>query len=104
MMQFNTHEVFKQLVETGMKDKTAEKLVEVINQLRLTDFENLVTKQDLKIEISGVKEELRKEIFGVKSELKEEIGEVKRDVYLLKWMNGVSIALSIAILVKLFLH
>lgn len=83
MIQFNTHEVFKQLVETGMKDKTAEKLVEVINQYRLTDFENLVTKQDLKIEIADVKSALKDEI----TELKIKLNRIDDNIVLIKWFS-----------------
>ena len=101
MMQFNTHEVFKQLVETGMKDKTAEKLVEVINQSRMTDFENLVTKQDLKIEVSGVKEELRKEISDIKSEVadvKADVARLDGKVDKLQWMVTFTIGLLVVVL------
>lgn len=111
MIQFDTHKVFKKFKDAGIDDKAADAFVEAINESRAADLENLVTKQDLtevkselKQDLSKVESSLELKIANVKSDLKEEIGSVKSDVNLLKWMTGFSIALSMTILVKLFLH
>ncbi|MBV8089057.1 MAG: hypothetical protein JO139_05685, partial [Alphaproteobacteria bacterium] len=39
-----------------------------------------------------------------KADLDNAVGELKSDIRLLKWQVGVNAALSIAILIKLFVH
>ena len=121
MMHINTHEAYKQLVDAGVKEKAAETIIKVIDQARRSDFDRLATKEDLKdvrnelkLEIAAVRTELKEEIASVKAELKEEIGnvraELKDDIADLKgkfstmqWMMGFLLAMSSAILLKLFL-
>lgn len=121
MMHINTHEAYKKLIDAGLKDKAAETIIKVIDEARRSDFDRLTTKEDLKdtrnelkLEITNVRMELKEDIANVKAELKEDIvnvkAELKEDITDLKgkfgtmqWMMGFLLAMSSAILLKLFL-
>ena len=123
MMHINTHEAFKQLVDAGLKEKAAETIIKVINETRKSDIDRLATKEDLKdakaelkLEIANVRTELVKEIGLVKkgvfeakltaakfhAELKEEITDLKGKFGTMQWMMGFLLAMSSAIILKLF--
>ena len=106
MMHINTHEAFKQLVEAGVKEKAAETIIRVIDEARKSDIDRLATKEDLK----DAKAELKQDIHGleikinnIRTELKEEISDLKGKFGTLQWMMGFLLAMSSAILLKLFL-
>ena len=82
-MHINTHEAFKQLVDAGVKEKAAETIIKVIDEARKSDFSHLATKEDIAI-------------------VKSEIIFVKGEIILLKWMLGFLLAMSSAIILKLF--
>lgn len=128
MMHLNTHEAYKKLIDAGLKDKVAETIIKVIDEARKSDFDRLATKEDLKdtrnelkLEITNVRMELKEEIAKVRTELKEDIAnvriELKEDIANIKadiadlkgkfgtmqWMMGFLLAMSSAILLKLFL-
>ena len=106
MMHINTHEAFKQLVDAGLKEKAAETIIRVIDESRKSDIDRLATKEDLK----DAKAELKQDIHGleikinnIRTELKEEISDLKGKFGTLQWMMGFLLAISSAILLKLFL-
>jgi len=106
MMHINTHEAFKQLVDAGVKEKAAETIIRVIDESRKSDIDRLATKEDLK----DAKAELKQDIHGleikinnIRTELKEEISDLKGKFGTLQWMMGFLLAMSSAILLKLFL-
>ena len=106
MMHINTHEAFKQLVEAGVKEKAAETIIRVIDEARKSDIDRLATKEDLK----DAKAELKQDIHGleikinnIRTELKEEISDLKGKFGTMQWMMGFLLAMSSAILLKLFL-
>ena len=106
MMHINTHEAFKQLVDAGLKEKAAETIIRVIDESRKSDIDRLATKEDLK----DAKAELKQDIHGleikinnIRTELKEEISDLKGKFGTLQWMMGFLLAMSSAILLKLFL-
>ena len=77
MMHIDTHEAFKQLIEDGVEEKAAETIIKVIEEVRRSDFYKLATKED--------------------------ITNLKGEIILMKWMMGFLLAMSSAILLKLFL-
>ena len=106
MMHINTHEAFKQLVDAGVKEKAAETIIRVIDESRKSDIDRLATKEDLK----DAKAELKQDIHGleikinnIRTELKEEISDLKGKFGTMQWMMGFLLAMSSAILLKLFL-
>ena len=120
MMHIDTHKAFTKLVEAGLKKEAAEGIIGVIEESRQSGLDGLATKQDLadvRLEISNVRTELAKEIGLVKegvfeakltaakfhAELKEEMTELKGKFGTLQWMMGFLLAMSSAILLKLFL-
>jgi hypothetical protein len=58
----------------------------------------------LRAEIAALGTALRTETAKLGTELREEIAAIKSDIRLLKWQIGLNSALSIAILIKLFVH
>lgn len=73
----------------GVSDEKARRAAEAISA-----FDNRFT--DIKGDISG----LRGEFTGLKVEFADLRGEVRT----LRWMTGTTLALVVAVLVKLFLH
>lgn len=90
-LKFDSHSIIKRLVKKGLKESLAEELVEIISAKSQRDFDNLVTKSDLKSEIMQV----RNEIKDVKSEIKD------AKVEMLKWFIGTNIAL-VSVIVACF--
>lgn len=87
MMHINTHEAFKQLVDAGVKEKAAETIIKVIDESRKSDIDRLATKEDL---------------MKVNNELKLEIADLKGKFGTMQWMMGFLLAMSSAIILKLF--
>jgi hypothetical protein len=117
----DTHAAYKQLVHSGLEDRIAETVIKIIDENTNLDFKKLATKDELKLEasairldianvrtelkedIANVRTELKENIANVRTELKEDIGKLAGDLSLLKWMVGICISLSIAIIAKMFL-
>lgn len=124
-MQFDTHKVFKQLSEAGLQEKTADAIVNAINESRLIDIENIATKQDLtevkavlkqdihnlelkiadvKLEIADVKSELKQDIADANSELMNAMTKEFQKIYNLGKFILALILIPIGIkLIELFL-
>lgn len=71
----DTHQFVKSFImAVKSKEKSAEKqaelIVKTINESQQINFENLVTKQELKSEIQSVKVELKNEIKLLRNEIK----------------------------------
>ena len=108
MMQFNTHEVFKQLKDAGLQDKIADAVVNAINEARVVDLDNLSTTHDIsdvRKDIANTELKLELKIADVKSELGKEIADVKSDVARLdgkvdklQWMVTFTIGLLVIVL------
>ena len=120
MMHIDTHKAFTKLVEAGLKKEAAEGIIGVIEESRQSGLDGLATKQDLadvRLEISNVRSELAKEIGLVKegvfeakltaakfhAELKEDNADLRGKFGTMQWMMGFLLAMSSAILLKLFL-
>ena len=120
MMHIDTHKAFTKLVEAGLKKEAAEGIIGVIEESRQSGLDGLATKQDLadvRLEISNVRTELAKEIGLVKegvfeakltaakfhAELKEDNTDLRGKFGTMQWMMGFLLAMSSAILLKLFL-
>ncbi len=89
MRPMDTFRIAERLTENGAFIQAQAKAL--VEALRETEREDLVTKADL----AATKEELRAEIAGVKAELKAEIANVKAD--LLKWMFSAMVVQVFAI-------
>ena len=101
MMHINTHEAFKQLVDAGVKEKAAETIIKVINEARSSDIATLATKEDIhSIELKIAAIDLQ--IAKVRTELKEEIADLKGKFGTMQSMMGFLLAMSSAIILKLF--
>jgi hypothetical protein len=87
----DTLKVVKTLQASGMPEAQAEAVLAVMREA--TDTADLVTRKDLQIE-------LQKELAPIKTE----IASVKADIVLLKWMMGVGVASSLALVAKAFFH
>jgi hypothetical protein len=81
---FDTLKVVRSLEASGMPAKQAEAVVAAVRDA--ADAADLVTKKDLQIE------------------LQKELAPIKADILLLKWMVGVGVASSLALVAKAFLH
>jgi hypothetical protein len=57
-----------------------------------------------KADIAELRTELKADIAGLRGYIDAEIAPLKADMRLLRWQIAVSWALSLAILVKLFIH
>jgi hypothetical protein len=75
---FDTHKFVRKLQEAGFDEKQAEGLTDAMRSA--IDESELVTKQDLQIELAPI----------------------KADLNLLKWMMGALIAIAVANFVKQF--
>ena len=112
MMNFDTREIFNELKNSGLQDKTADAIVTAINKSRVADLDNLSTKQDianteLKIElkIADAKSELKKEINDVKldvSEMRGDIKEINATLGTAKWFFAGIIIPLLLVALKLF--
>jgi hypothetical protein len=74
----------------GFSDAQADALTRVVRQVQEIDLSELVTKSDLRRELSGTKAELQREIGDTKSDLRREMAELKAD--LIKWVVGMGFA------------
>ncbi len=84
---FDTHQLVKGFIKSGIKEAQAEAIINAIAQSREFDLSNLVTKADLKDEIG---------------KLRSEMHEIKADM--LKWMFGMQFtAMSLIIAAMKFL-
>ena len=82
---FNTHTFIKELVESGMEEKTAEVLAE--NQLAMLETQ-IATKADM---------------YDVKSHITTELSSIKKDLdWIKKLMLGIGITVLIASLKYIF--
>ena len=82
---FNTHTFIKDLVESGMEEKTAEVLAE--NQLAMLETQ-IATKADM---------------YDVKSHITSELSSIKRDLeWIKKLMLGIGVTVLIAALKYIF--
>jgi len=77
---FDTHKYIKALQSKGFKEAQATSIGEIISESREHDMSSLVTKADLKADLTAAKAELGSKIESVRSEIKD----VKID--LLKWI------------------
>ena len=101
---FDTLKAAKRLKDAGLAETQAEALVEVIGS---TVTENLATKDDLALleerlggeiaevrgEIAAIEESLHGKIAATEERLRGEIGVVQRDLYWMKAIGGVIVAL-----------
>ena len=91
MRPMDTFRVAERLTADGAFTQ-AKALVEA---LRETEREDLVTKADLAAALTAVKDELRAEIANTKAELRAEIANIKAE--LLKWMFSAMVVQVFAI-------
>jgi hypothetical protein len=96
-------------------EATAEALGEAIGGEVATKADITELRTELKVDIAGLRTELKADIAalrsyidtqiaGLKAYIDAEIAPLKADMRLLRWQIAVSWALSLAILVKLFIH
>jgi hypothetical protein len=90
VITFDTHNAIKRLIQVGYKEVQAEAFIKIMQESRELDFSNLVTKSDLKAEIS----EVRAEISAVRAE----IAALKFE--LLKWLIPFLLGIILAIFLK----
>lgn len=82
---FNTHTFVKELVESGMKEETAEVLAE--NQLAMLETQ-IATKADM---------------YDVKSHVSHELSSIRKDLdWIKKLMLGIGVTVLIASLKYIF--
>jgi hypothetical protein len=104
---FDTLEVAKSFVASGMKTEIAEAVAKAIAVSRDTDLSHLTTKADL----MEVENKLESKISAIDSRVAVEIEKVRSDIEkskneVLKWVVGMNIA-TISILMtffKFFVH
>ena len=81
-MALDTPSVSKRLQGAGFSVSQAEAVTAVVNEASDPAARELVTRQDLQIELAPI----------------------RSDILLMKWMLGVNTALVIGVFLKLFLH
>ena len=114
---FDTLKFANTLKAAGVPSEQAEAQAIAFSEALSVNFQELVTKDDLKAELTGVKAELRFEIRESEQRLNAKIdsvaqkldakidssiADVKSDLKLVKWMLGAVIPPSLAILIRLF--
>ena len=114
---FDTLKFANTLKAAGVPSEQAEAQAIASSEALSVNFKELVTKDDLKAELTGVKAELRFEIRESEQRLNAKIdavaqkldakidssiADVKSDLKMVKWMLGAVIPLSLAILMRLF--
>ncbi|MEL7123144.1 MAG: hypothetical protein AAFO07_27090 [Bacteroidota bacterium] len=108
-LNLDTHKVVKLLKERGYSEEAAEGFIEAIQEITLS---GIATKQDLyEFQAMTVKEfqDTRNEIREETQDLKTEIAGIKGQLTALEarfgvfqWAMGIHMAMTIAILIKLF--
>lgn len=91
---FDTLKFANKLKAAGVPPQQAE--AEALGEALQVNLRQLVTKEDLKVELSALKAEMKADIIAVRAEM-------KADISLLKWMVGVNMTLVVPILIRLFL-
>ena len=86
-------EVYDALKEAGVSEEKASAAAVAVSAYQLNRA-NLATKEDIARLERATKEDIAK--------LKEDIAELTADVRLFKWMIGFNLALTVAVLAKLF--
>ena len=85
-------------------EATAEALGAAIGGEVATKADIAGLRTALKADIAGLKAYIDTQIAGLRAYIDAEIAPLKADMRLLRWQIAISWALSLAILVKLFVH
>ncbi len=81
---FDTHEFYRELVDSGLAEKTADALTKAVTKIEQAKIDELATKGDVK--------ELELKIELVRAQLSEQIEKSKND--LIKWFVGTAFAIA----------
>ena len=81
---FDTHEFYRELVDSGLAEKTADALTKAVAKIEKAKIDELATKGDVK--------ELELKIELVRAQLSEQIEKSKND--LIKWFVGTAFAIA----------
>ena len=92
------------LEEAGFKRDQIEALAEFVGGSAAGKDDLLSVQHELKGDITAVKHELKGDIADLQRKLEGDITGLRGEVNLLKWMVGLSIAMNLTILIKLFVH
>lgn len=105
---FDTLKYANTLKAAGVPDKQAEAQAVVLSDMLQVNLKDLVTKDDLKVELKALKDEIKADIremelrIGSRLDLAEQ--RHKSEQAIIRWMLGFSISLGIAIAVRLFFY
>jgi hypothetical protein len=88
MAYLDTHRAIEKIIATGVSKETAEAIVDIVSN----KDDELVTKADLKLEISELRTELKSDI----SELKSEMNIITHNM---KWQSAMGF-LILGLLIK----
>jgi hypothetical protein len=68
------------------------------------DINNHHRVGEINDDLGAMRREINGNLHVMCAEIKNNLGIIRRDINLLKWMNGITWALLFGILFKLFLH
>ena len=110
---FDTLKFSKALREAGVPEKQADAEATVLAEVFSINFKEIATKEDLKVEIAGVKVELKalEERFDYKlkdleqrlsAKIESTVAPLRSDNILMKWMLGAILTILISVAVRMF--
>ncbi|MGC2524197.1 MAG: hypothetical protein WA417_16415 [Stellaceae bacterium] len=94
MAAFDTLRAARRLKEAGASDQVAEAIAETIGDARTTDLAQLATKTDLAV-LRADLAVLRADFATLRADVEARIAAV--EARLIKWLIGVGVAASVAI-------
>lgn len=92
----NTHQLVKELQQSGVPEAQAEAQVNVLVQA--LDSKELTTKSDLKNLENVIKNDLR----NLETEIEAKFSNIRHEITLMKWMLGFIFAGILSIFMKSF--
>lgn len=95
MAAFDTLRAARRLKEAGASDQVAEAIAETIGDARTTDLAQLATKTDLAV-LRADFAVLRADFATLRADVEARIAAV--EARLIKWLIGVGVAASVAII------
>jgi hypothetical protein len=101
-------EVYDAFIASGAPEDKARKAAEAMAAYdgHFNRIENTlgVMRGDITNELTVMRGDITNELSVMRGDINNDLGVIRGDVNLLKWMNGITWALCVGILFKLFLH
>jgi DNA gyrase/topoisomerase IV subunit A len=100
-LNLDTYKVVKLLQTKGFSEDQAEAFIEAVQEITLSGVATRQDIKDIKVDFKDLGNEIQEARGDIQSN-RLDIQDIRGELKLLKWMLGFSLAMSVAILLKMF--